>query len=83
MWKTRDTESLLERNRHTKEEIPERLGSITLNSGFNQKRNVGSNQPQIHIPWILEIENPLQQEKKRKRKNISDQIPLQVYQHKK
>ena len=40
--------SLLERKRHTKAELPERLGSIALNSGFNQERNMGSNQPQIH-----------------------------------
>ena len=40
--------SLLERKRHTKAELPERLASIALNSGFNQERNMGSNQPQIH-----------------------------------
>ena len=40
--------NLLETKRHTKAELLERLGSIALNSGFNQERNMGSNQPQIH-----------------------------------
>ena len=74
--------SLLERKRHTKAELPERLASIALNSGFNQERNMGSNQLQIHN--LLNTTNreptPTRQEG---RKNIYYQIPVEVYQDKK
>ena len=42
------SKNLLERKRHKKAELPEKLESIALKSGFNQERNMGSNQSQIH-----------------------------------
>ena len=35
------SKKLLERKRHTKAELPEKLESIALNSGFNQEGNMG------------------------------------------
>ena len=41
------SKDLLERKRHTKAELSERLESIALKSSFNQERNIGSDQAQI------------------------------------
>ena len=49
---------------------PERLESITLNSGFNQKRNVGSNQPQIHNSLNNGNREPAATRKEEEKKNI-------------
>ena len=46
--KQKMSKNLLEGKRHAKAESPERSESIAQKYGFNQERNMGSNQPQIH-----------------------------------
>ena len=77
------SKNLLERKIHTKAELPKRLESIALNSGFNQERNMGSNQPQIHNFLNTRNREPTATRKEEEKKNIYDQIPLEVYQDKK
>ena len=76
-------ENLLEMKRHAKAEISEKLGSIALNSGLNQERNVGSNQPQIQNSLNTRNRERTAARKEEEKKNIYYQMPLEVYQDKK
>ena len=76
------SKDLLERKRHTKAELSERLESITLKSGFNQERNIGSDQAQI-CNIMNRNREPTVTGKEEEKKNICYQIPLEAYQNKK
>ena len=80
--KQRMSKNLLERKRHKKAELPEKLESIALKSGFNQERNMGSNQSQIHN-FMNRNREPTATGKSEEKKNIYYQLPLKVYQDKK
>ena len=63
----------MEGKRHTKAKLPEKLESNALNSGFNQERNMGSNQLQIHNLLNTTNREPTPT-RKEGRKNIYYQI---------
>ena len=73
------SKKLLERKRHIKAELPERLESIALNSGFKQERNMASNQAQIHNFLNTRNRETTATRKEEEKKNIYDQIHQEVY----